>query len=485
MARIESRLITRKMPWHANMTEMNHLGAALIAKPHVFESVMTQLFTSQMYSGNTLTAILTRESRRDTIDKRTWEWSLRGASTRPLVSLENINPDSITQLGKFKTEFKLKLDENWYVAGDVIHPGAADKRYQVRIAENPIRHGKGWVYRVRGMWDADSMFLPLRFLDSGTQWSKLYSQYGEGTEQSGSTQFSLPISFANEMSEFRKKYKVTGDVANEVLSVAIPDSNGKMHDSWIKFAEIEYWAQWYRELERADIYTRSAHTVLDENGRPVKSGPGVQEQLEDSHIHKYNVLSARLIEEYLMDIFYNRVAPGKPRHIRGFTGEYGMLQFHRAIQKLSDKRGFLQLVHSEGAIQKASSPYHDNALSYGYQFTQYKMSNGSTLELAHMPLYDDREINTEIDVVTGFPMESQRITFLDFGGKDSSSNIKLLDKKNSFKLGYVAGMHNPYGPNNNKLMSHSGDYYEMHVQKEQGVHIEDVTRCGELILERN
>jgi hypothetical protein len=28
----------------------------------------------------------------------------------------------------------------------------------------------------------------------------------------------------------------------------------------------------------------------------------------------------------------------------------------------------------------------------------------------------------------------------------------------------------------------TGDYYEMHVGKSGGIHIEDVTKCGELIL---
>ncbi len=59
-----------------------------------------------------------------------------------------------------------------------------------------------------------------------------------------------------------------------------------------------------------------------------------------------------------------------------------------------------------------------------------------------------------------------------------------MNRENSFKLGYVHGLHSPYGPVNNKGMAHSGDYYEMHVQKQVGVHIEDLSRCGELILSR-
>jgi hypothetical protein len=204
--------------------------------------------------------------------------------------------------------------------------------------------------------------------------------------------------------------------------------------------------------------------------------------MEDSQQQFYSVLTARFIEEYLMDIFYSRVKPGSGRKIAAFTGEYGMIQFHRAIMEWQQKKGFIQVV-DQVMIQKATSMYTDAGLQAGFQYVKYRMANGAELELIHNPLYDDREINFEIDTVTGFPMESQRFTFLDFS-KGREGNIVLMNKANSFKLGYQAGLQTPYGPTNNKLMSHSGDYYDMHVQKQCGVHIEDVSRCGELILSR-
>jgi hypothetical protein len=191
-----------------------------------------------------------------------------------------------------------------------------------------------------------------------------------------------------------------------------------------------------------------------------------------------------LIEEYLMDIFYGRVAPGKGRQIKGFTGEFGMIQFHRAIEQWNQKKGFIQIVDNT-FVSKTSSEYNENALVAGYQYTKYRMANGAELEMIHNPLYDDRTINFELDPVTGYPIESQRITFLDFNHQDVSSNIKLMDKKNSFKHVYVCGMQTPYGPNSGINAAHSGDYYDMHVQKESGAHIHDVTACGELILSRN
>lgn len=483
MANVESRLITKRMPWHANMTELNHLGAALITKPEIFESKVTKLFTAYQYSDNPFTALLSQTGRERDSTTTEWEWQLRGATTRPLVILENILDPTVTKPGIGKTEFEIKLDENWYTEGDIIHPGTSNKKFQCRIQSDPKRHGSGWKYRVRLMTDSFSEFLPLQYLAAGSQWSKLFSQYGEGGQKGGSTQFSLPITLKNRMSRYRKEYMVTGDAANEVLAVKIPDSKGQYHNSWIKYAEVEYWNQWYKELERGAWYSRSTNSVIGENGRPIYSGPGIQEQLEDSHIHHYSHLTATLIEEYLMDIFYSRVKPGSGRKIKAFTGEYGMLLFHRAIQAWMEKSGFIKNV--EVFTDKVTSPFHANALSAGYQFVRYRMANGAELELIHNPLYDDREINFEMDPVTGFPVESMRFTFLDFSGEGSSSNVSLVNKTNGMSLTYIQGLQSPYGPVTKGPSAHSGDYYEMHVKKQKGVHIEDVSRCGELILTRN
>jgi hypothetical protein len=483
MALLNSKMVIKQTAYHANMTELNHLGAALIAKPTVLEGKMNTLFTSLLYSENTLTSMLVGKSEK-TIDSTSWEWGMKGGSDRPLVIVENVEPASNTQLGRFKQLFKIKLDLDWYLPGDVISPG--DVRYQVRIQTQPSKHGNGYIYQVQLMDGDPAAFLPLQFVTAGSQWGKLYSQYEEAAEQSGSTQYSLPIAMKNTMSRYRKHYRVTGDAANEVLAVAIPDSKGNMHKSWIKYAEVEYWAQWYKELERGYWYSKFNDTVLGANGRPIYTGPGVHEMIEeDGHVHRYSHLSTTLIEEFLMDIFYSRVAPGKNREIVGFTGEYGMMQFHRAINDWMERKKGIAAILDTNYIQKDKSPYNDNALVAGYQYTKFRMPNGAVLSLVHNPLYDDRTINFAIDPVTGFPKESQRITFLDFSGKGAESNITLMNKTNIFKLGYVHGLQTPYGPVNKGAMAHSGDYYEMHVQKQSGIHIEDVTKCGMLILDRD
>lgn len=487
MATLGNKFRTQQIKRHANMTEANHLGAMLAAKPHVFEGKMNQIFSSKNYfADNSFSALAFKMGAEETIANNEWEWKMMGASTRPSVILENVEPSSNSTLGKGRTTFRIKLDENWYLPGDVLTPGTSGHKYQCRIMSENIKHGNGYVYEVRLVSDDFNAFVPSYLVQPGQQWTKLYSTYGEGDSQDGSTQYASHFSLRDSLGKFRKRYSVTDYAAEEALAINLQDTNGGVHKTWIGYAEVEYWKQWYRELERAIWYNRKAKSVEAVTGRSVDTFSGIQEKLEDSHVHYYTELTATLIEEFLMDIFYAKTKPGSGRKIKAFTGEYGMLLFHRAMNDLMQKGAWMIAGDSFNPIQKTKSEYNDNAYAVGYQFTKYIMHNGAELELIHNPLYDDTTINFELDPITGKPVESMRFTFLDFSGEDGTkSNVRLISKKNGYKFGYVAGLVSPYGPAKGGLMSHSGEYYSMHVSKEMGVQIDDITKCGELILRRN
>lgn len=100
-------------------------------------------------------------------------------------------------------------------------------------------------------------------------------------------------------------YSVTGDAANEVLAIKIPDEKADtMHGSSMQKWNI---GNSTGNLKEVTGTSRSTNSVLGANGRPIYSGPGIQEMLEDSHVYRYTTLTTTLIEEYLMDIFYGRI----------------------------------------------------------------------------------------------------------------------------------------------------------------------------------
>ena len=473
--RAQSKLAVLTRPMHANFTEVNHLRAAFMAEPHKFDKVLTRVFTASRMADNPLLAMTKGMGRTSEIESFDWEWELMGSSTRPLVATAAASGSGITL-----SEITLTLDEDWFKPGDVISPAAGTARQLVRIQSGPVAAagpGVGFEYVCRLMGDNQLAALSAAAQLAGVQWSKMFSVYEEGGDQSGSTTYAMPMKLRSNLSTYRKEYSVTGDAANQSLVVALMDANGKVYKDykWLKYAEAEYWIQWHKEKERGLWYGQAQSSVAGANGRIARTGPGVQELLEDSHVHFYNTLTEKLIREYLLDIFFGRVDMSN-RNIVAYTGEYGMLAFHQAMMNASAP--FLT-VDSKFIGGSGSN------LEFGGQFVKYNGPNGITLTLRHNPVYDDREINHIYHSELQVPVESMRFTFLDFGGKGGESNIKYVHKKSGYKLGYVSGLQTPYGAAKGGLMSNAKDSYTMIVHDQCGVQIDDVTRCGELILAQN
>ena len=122
------------MPWHANFTEKNHLAKAMLAKPAMMEGALRKMFTSMNYADNPLYSITSNIGATVQMDKDEWTWYLQGAHVRPCVY---VGPAAASAQGAYGAIFELYFAENWWVAGDIIHPGNPSK--QVRIQTNAIR----------------------------------------------------------------------------------------------------------------------------------------------------------------------------------------------------------------------------------------------------------------------------------------------------------------------------------------------------------
>jgi hypothetical protein len=225
---------------------------------------------------------------------------------------------------------------------------------------------------------------------------------------------------------------------------------------------------------------RQGLSTPDTTGRPVRTGAGIEQLMESSHLHYYNKFSTKLLREYLMDIFYNRVG-FKSRKIKVFTGEYGAMAFHEAVD--NDASKFLTMDTTN--IRSVSSEFNSNAYQFGRQFTKYIGPNGIEVELHYNPAYDDRERQFLIDPLTGKPAESMKFTFFDVTDGTGEDNLYILKKKGGTKSGYIAGLQSPYGPVSNQLMSNSEDAYTMIEYTQMGVMIKDISRCGQLRLNVN
>lgn len=474
-----SKFTTKMMPMKGNMTELNHLGYSLIAKPELFDGMMTKLFVSQhIYDTPFLNMTMGRER---VISSNEWEYKVKGADTKPLTLLENIE-----ESGKFGQPITAKFDEDFWQVGDVITPGDQFQDYQCRIMKNPYKSGNGYVYEMQLVTDDQSEAIPSDFRAAGHAWFKLFSTYEEAATRGGSMQFAGSMALRNHLGKLRKEYKITDYAAEQVLAMRMWDDMGKSYDKWIPYAEVQFNKEWKKEVERACWYNKDSKSIMGDNGRKVDSFPGIIQQVRDGGwYYPYDVLSAKGIESFIMDIYFGRTAPGSSeRRVAAFTGEVGMMTFSKLMQNEYAKNGWIIANPEFNPAQKTSSKYHTNAYSYGCQFTEFKMPNGAIFTLIHNPLFDDPDYNQEKDPVSGYPKSSSMFLFMDLAnGGNGASNIQMVVKKDGFKYGYVEGLVGPGGPKRGGFMAHSGEFYEMHYSKEFGVHIEDITKTGLMCMQ--
>lgn len=486
MATLGNKLLIKQQEWTANMTEDNHLGTLIQRHPSLAKKTMDRIFSAEnIYSDNLITSgMLGRVPVVDNHPSLEWEWEMKGADTRPLIITENVLPATMTKPGSKGQNngiFKLKLEENWYKVTDVLTPGSADTKYQARVMAPPVADGDGYIYTMKMNSDDPNAFIPLKYFKPGTTWHKFFSTTGEGSQRGGSTQFSGTLGFRSSVSHYRKEYKITDYASTSTLAAAIPDSNGNYQATWVRYAEVEFFKQWQKEKEVGAWFSRKTRTVIDQDtGRPVTSGPGIEEYLEDGNIAYYNHLTMRMFEEYLMDIYFSRKKPGSRPVVVGLTGDYGLKNVHNAGSEWMKMHGIVKNIEHL-TVSDSASFSSGPALAVGFQITKFNLVNGISVEFMYNPLNDDRELFSAVDPLTGYPERSQRITFLDLNAGDGRPNVKIVKKKGGFAFGYYEGMYGPLGPNKAGKVSHPGNWYEMHINDIFGVQITDVTKTGELI----
>ena len=191
-------------------------------------------------------------------------------------------------------------------------------------------------------------------------------------------------------------------------------------------------------------------------------------------------VTTTLLRDYLMDIFFSREDVNN-RKVVALTGEIGAILFHQAVANLAS--GFLTV--DTNYIKSGTNQGATPGLTFGAQFTRYIAPNGLDINLQMVPLYDSELIcKKSHPLFPGRPIDSARMTFMNFGSVQNESNVMFLKERNSFTYGYVPGMVGPSGAITGMGMTASlKQGYDVAIQTSAGVVIRDVSQAGELIPE--
>lgn len=492
MARKINKLQVRKARYDSKrMTDLNHWSKNMAIKPEVFEPAHRTLFASKttnlnLSTGNALEGLFGLGATKY-IDDLNWTWSMRVKGYRPITILENRTVGDTP--GKYRQPIKVLVDVDLAAIGETWSPGSSDKS-QVAIVENKVKEPRGYLYTLKTSTEGQEHFIRKEYLKPGTKWTRFYTMRGEAAESGGYIEGHTDIEYKNNLVKLRKEYKVTDFAAQAVLDIAFTDENGKVYRSWMDMQEAEYHMAMNKEMAIAAMYGRLSDTPLydPDSGYPIVPGAGLEQQIGfGGNVERYTTLSAELVEAFMDRIVYSRISPGDLGEVVGLSGYYGMKEWAKALDVWSGGKAIVR--ESSMFNSRDKKGVHNNSLRTGYQYTLYDLPNGGSFRLIHNPLNDDKSIHRDIDRLTGYPLQSQRITILDITGGNGASintkdNIKLVRKNKVHGTTIVEGRVGP-GGEISKNPKHSGDYYRVDISDSIGVQIDDPTVTGELVKTTN
>tara|TARA_R110000796_G_scaffold118353_5_gene232013 strand:+ start:18625 stop:20106 length:1482 start_codon:yes stop_codon:yes gene_type:complete len=475
----------------SKMTDLNHWSKNLALKPTVFEAPQRALFSSKtdslnLSNGNILEGIFGL-GKTKYVDDLTWSWKMRVKGYRPMTILENRTAGATP--GKYRQPIKVLVDVDLAAIGETWSPGSSDKS-QVVVVTDKKKESRGFEYTLKTYTEGSEHFIKKAYLEPGVKYTRFYAMRGEAAESGGHSEMFTNVEYKNNLVKLRKEFKVSDFGAQAVLDIAFQDDQGKTHTSWMDMQEAEYHMKMNKELAINAMYSRLGDQPLidPDSGYPINPGAGIEQQIGfGGNVERYTTMSAELIEAFFDKIVYSRISPGDLGEVIGYSGHYGMKEFAKALDVWTGGKSIVR--NSEDFLAKDPNGVHANSLRTGYQFTQYALPNGGTFKLIHNPLNDDQEIHRDIDPLTGYPLQSQRITILDVTGGNGQSinkkdNICLVRKNKVYGTTIVEGRYGP-GGEISKNPSHSGDHYRVDISDSVGVEIKDPTVTGELVKSVN
>ena len=457
------------------MTESDHLSQAYLTEPEKMDSVLAYAFGTE---NETVLSMLTGGiGNTRFVSNREYTWDLHGQTERSVVVTGSLSNGSTP--GKNGTPFRWKMEEGIFEVTDNL---VSDNGTMLRIS-NKVSNGIEWIYTAV-LTDPDpSAWIAQDQLNSGARFSKDFSTVEELSTTGGGTDFVAPMTLKNQLTTLRKKYAVSRSAATDVMVIELFSEDGQSTKVWTKLAEWTALAQWYKEIDRSFIYTVYNKDAAGEvrlqgsNSRPVYHGAGVRQQIAPANRMFYSKLTYEALDEFLLDLSYNASRWGGDYNFVGLTGKMGYREINKVVQEYNLSNNIT--VTNAGTFITGSG----SDLVLTGHFKTIEFLNGVSLTLKEFSPYDDKVRNRTLHPVSGKPIESYRITIMNFGTVKGKANIRKVAKaKSENAMWYVCGSTTPYGEVANSLStmrSNGVDGYEVHMLAEVGIQVQDPTSCGE------
>jgi hypothetical protein len=452
------------------LTTENHLGALFGQEPELMSSVIEQIYKVNL-GGDDIVSFLDQFPVEYINDDVPFRWMLQGADEKNLPMVDYWADDNFdtkpAKPGIARSTFWMVFPEQMFFATDVI-VGEKPDIYKLRVETDPVRLGTNWAYKVRLVTGNDYLSVHPDELAGGTRWSKEYSLVEQTlSKRGGKVTHTSPFAMENTLSMIRKQYEVPGNMIrkgeNKPLAFSFVDGEGNTQTRWLKKLDWDFLTQFRRERARLLLYGNSnrmedgSYGNIGESGYEIRAGHGMYEQMAPSNLFYYNDFDIDWLTEVAIGLSVGKLPEDSRRFVLS-TGEYGMFQFHKAVEaKVGEwePNRFMDRISISG-----------NKMTYKGQFLEYRAVNGIVFELMHDPMKDS-PIRNKVYHPEGGLASSREYDLLDFGtanGKPNIQRVALQGDEDIYK--YIPGMRDPYSPYNKQtkpgMTASSVDGYEVH-----------------------
>lgn len=447
-------------------TDQNALAKALVTAPSQLTPVITHLVgrTEQAYALSFLTE---GQGNVESLDNYDFEWRVKTRTNhaRP-VAVTN----SGTALGKGGTFFTLTFPDRWFINGYII---VSQNGVQAQIKSEPTPNGTNWDYRLQLVKSSaqPDLSLPAEDATAGAQWAQFYAPVAYDWSRGNASNWSVPGKVRGRMTKLRKSYRLAGSVNNQVAVFDLPMPNGRRTKMWMDYEQYQHMLDWYEEREHFYWYGQASFNgkgethLRDENNQPINSSPGLFEQIVNRDT--YSTLTANKLKTVIGDLFYG-MSDTNNRQVTLYTGMGGYREFDEAMKAELASRTYIKLDAGKFVTGQGRS------LQLGGFFNSYQHIDGHTIHIKQLPMFDHGKFAqvSKKHPVTGWPLESYRMVFVDTSLYDGESNLHMVARKGEeMKRWAVAGSTVPdgFGSNANFLRATDIDGASVHYMCTKGI----------------
>lgn len=335
--------------------------------------------------------------------------------------------------------FKLRFTDNWIKRYYIIE---SSRGVQAYVTQDPVQVSPGiWEYEVVLDAVTADAICPESELAAGVLWVDLNVQVAESQSRSTESKSVAPGEYKNQLGFTRAGMSWAGNAANKVMKINVSTDKGSTN-VWMDFFMWQFENRWLEECEHMYWYSRynrktDGTIALKDRltGKIIPRGSGLLEQIQ--HKSTYTSLTYNtLVKKIGNALFGHSDADGMT--ITLYTGTGGRREFHEAMLA----KGASFLTDFSGVADKFVTGSGRELMLGGF-FDGFYHVDGYIIKVKYHPMFDNGRIalKSPRHPVSGLPLESYRMVFIDDGDVEGQPNIQhVYENGRPYLHGVVSGL---------------------------------------------